>query len=692
MRLQVLTALTALPLLVGCGATTSSYVQAEDTTLGRVVLYRNGVAYFERTADVKDDTLRLSVPADKVDDFLKSLTVVDAKTGKPAPIAYPTDAPRSGGIVDMKIRLPDNTPRKLRLSYVTEAPAWKPSYRIVIGDGGKVELQGWAIIDNTSGEDWNKVLVGVGSSSALSFRYDLRSIRTVQRETLQSDGVFALAPPTGGSPFDNSKTPSAVFDFADDALAGEITTAPVAKAQKPAPPAAYGGRRAPSQEPPMAPSRDSGASKDSIASLANALRNSNGGQVIVEGYASTADGDKKGAALDRANKLRQQLVQNGVDPSRVVAVARPDVVQSRGGARVVEQAAGTKATDKTQTAPEPASALDGDPIGTSHFESGATMTVPKASSAMVSILSTKTEGGVVYLYDAESARGNANFAFKSVRLVNPTDSVLESGPVTVFGQGRFIGEGLSEPIPARSAAFVPFALDKQIVVERKDAERDEIARVLTVQRGVFSTEVKHLRRAEYAITNRLGERATVFIRHTVGKGFEIEKAPEARERLGASHLFRVELEPKASKTVVIETATPVTKSLDLRSPTGFETVRAYLSSSATGMLKERVGELVKFQTEIANVEQKIETLRQQQGEHRARLDELHAQIVTLRAVKTAGPLMQSLEKKMQETSDRVSKVTIDIVGQEEARMVLRVKFQDAVAELSLDDKERPSKP
>ncbi len=77
--------------LTGC-ATTATYVHS-DATLGRVVVYRNGIAYFERTAHVEGDALRMAVPVDKVNDFLKSLTVVDAKTGEPAPVAYPTSHP-----------------------------------------------------------------------------------------------------------------------------------------------------------------------------------------------------------------------------------------------------------------------------------------------------------------------------------------------------------------------------------------------------------------------------------------------------------------------------------------------------------------------------------------------------------------------------------------------------------------------
>jgi hypothetical protein len=144
------TFLPFLPLLTGCATTATTYVHANDTTLGRVVVYRNGIAYFERTADVQGEHLTLKVPAERIDDFLKSLTVVDAKTGRPAPVSYPTSRPTSGtGLVDLNIGLNPAGSHELKLSYVTEAPSWKPSYRVVLGKNGKVELEAWAIVDNS---------------------------------------------------------------------------------------------------------------------------------------------------------------------------------------------------------------------------------------------------------------------------------------------------------------------------------------------------------------------------------------------------------------------------------------------------------------------------------------------------------------------------------------------------------------
>jgi hypothetical protein len=719
MRKALISFLTAMavpvaaPVLVGCGGATTSYVKSDTTTLGRVVVYRNGVAYFERTARVTDDKLTLSVPADKVDDFLKSLSVTDAKTGEPTPVSYPTTpgAETTGdGLIDMKIDLGVKGPHELRLSYVTEAPAWKPSYRVQLDADKKIDLVGWAIVDNTSGEDWKDVKLGVGASSALSFRFDLRSVRLVERETLQSSDLFALAPPTGeatygGPPIVAKKVLSDVGEeflqrdeskdevaFADDpmsaGLAAQAAPAPSAAtitARGAGGGAAVGGHSA----RPPADRREAAKPKaDPISGLVQRLQNERG-IVTIEGYAAPTDGDKQSASLDRANKLRQRLVDSGVDASRLVAVGKGEQAGHNGGARVLEAEAKTPAPNQPAPPVPNAGALD--PIGTSHFESSTAMTVAKGTSAMISILHTPTEGEVVYLYDPESTRGNANFAFRSLRLRNPTDSQLESGPVSVFGEGRFIGEGLAEPIPAHQIAFVPFALDRQVVVDRAGGERDEIAKIITVSRGVFQTQVQHIKKTVLVVHNRLPEKAVVYIRHAVAAGYHASKAPTDPEHVSGADLYRVEVDGFGKQEVVLEESTPIFRTADIRSADGMELVRAYLSSAAVnGALKAQVDELVRIEKQIGDGQTHIQTLRDQMDEYRQRMDELHAQIVTLKLVKTAGPLMTSLEKKLQEVSDKLSKATIDVVAQEESLMLARIKFQDGVADLSLEADGQPN--
>ena len=47
--------------------------------------------------------------------------------------------------------------RKVQVGYVVEAPIWKTSYRLVLSDTEAPFLQGWALVENTTDEDWQGV-------------------------------------------------------------------------------------------------------------------------------------------------------------------------------------------------------------------------------------------------------------------------------------------------------------------------------------------------------------------------------------------------------------------------------------------------------------------------------------------------------------------------------------------------------
>jgi hypothetical protein len=180
----------------------------------------------------------------------------------------------------------------------------------------------------------------------------------------------------------------------------------------------------------------------------------------------------------------------------------------------------------------------------------------------------------------------------------------------------------------------------------------------------------------------------VYLRHTVAPGYKLGASPPVAERMGNATLFRVEVAPNAKLDVDLEEATPVTRTMDLRTPGGLDMVKAFVSSDAAkGPLKAAVAELLQLDREMSNVQQHIDTTREQMQEYRQRMDELHAQIVTLKIVKSGGPLMVSLEKKLQEMSDKLSKATVDVVALEEQRMIAKIHFQDRVADLTLEPPE-----
>lgn len=680
--------------LSACGATHASYVQPmEKAPLGRVVVYRNGIAYYERHAKVVDGKLTLQVPADKVDDFLKSLTVSDARSGQTLPISFPSKGKKVAGDVEMIVQFPDASPREVVLSYVTESPAWKPTYRVVVTDKGEVDIQGWAIVDNTSGEDWESVRVGVGSSSALSFRYDLHSIRTVHRETLQSEDTFAKAPPKGGTVVrDDQGGEQELAALGDEDIARneghpDVAAYEAAPIQAPAPASAGRGGVASTGSASRAykvqkvkRSLDADKKEDvddrQVDELAKNIRGTRR-TVVIEGYADPNEPDAPSRSADRANLMRNQLIERGVPPAQVKIAAKGAVSGRRAGVRVVAAAAAPGEDKKPVES-------DGAPVGESHFESKGAMTVAKGTSAMVSVVNQKAKGEVVYLYDAESRHGDSRYAFKSVRFANPTQSTLESGPMTVYGDGRFIGEGLAEPIPPGQTAVVPFALDRQVVVDREGSTGDRMDTLVKLHRGVLTAEVQHWKLTKLKLTNRQFKPVTVLVRHQSLRGWTVSKGPKAAEQFGESRLYQVVLAPGETQMLEIEESTPLVRTVDLRTPFGVELVRAWLElGKPNEAVEAQMTKLVKLFDEVNKAEETIHSLRERADEYRLRMNELQEQLVSLKAVKTSGPLMAHLQQKMREISDKVQQTTIQIVQQQEKQMLARVQFHEGLAELTL---------
>jgi hypothetical protein len=309
---------------------------------------------------------------------------------------------------------------------------------------------------------------------------------------------------------------------------------------------------------------------------------------------------------------------------------------------------------------------------------------------MVAMVHGETTGGVVYLYDPISERGDQRFAFKAVRLENPTGDTLEPGPVTVYGDGRFIGEGITEPVPPKASVVVPFALDKQIVVAREGHEEDRIAKLVTVQRGVITAELQHRRQTRFSVTSRLTAPTTVYLRHRLEHGWVLVDAPSAGTRVGDSQLFELRLAPGETKHATIVEATPVSRTFDLATPEALGMMRLFIQEpEASPQLKTQIEALLATHRGAADLVDRIETLRAQLAEYRSRSGELNAQLVTLKAVRTSGDLMAALRKKLAEMSERTQKATIEVVDAQERLMLARVKFQNQLAELKLTDATRP---
>jgi len=202
-------------------------------------------------------------------DTVASITLADEKLngelGKALALLVES---RDANSKPVQINFSGKGDRAVRIGYISEAPVWRTSYRLVLREEKKEEgvLQGWAIVENTSDFDWEKVDLTLVSGRPISFIMDLYTALYVPRPVVQPELYASLRPQQYG---EGLKEEKAVALRATDARANYALAA--------APPApGFAGRRA------EAADRDPGAQQTYQEALQRGVESAATAKVVGE--------------------------------------------------------------------------------------------------------------------------------------------------------------------------------------------------------------------------------------------------------------------------------------------------------------------------------------------------------------------------------------------------------------------------
>ncbi len=106
---------------------------------------------------------------------------------------------------EVRIDLPGSGSREVGVAYVAAAPLWKPSWRLLVPPvdrPGEARLQGWAVVENRSGADWENIRLSLVSSAAATFHQPLYTPVMVERPELpvRGSGPVDVRADTGAMP------------------------------------------------------------------------------------------------------------------------------------------------------------------------------------------------------------------------------------------------------------------------------------------------------------------------------------------------------------------------------------------------------------------------------------------------------------------------------------------------------------
>lgn len=598
-------------------------------SLKRVVIYRNGVGYYERRGHVEEPEVAFKVRTERIGDFLATLAVMEQGGSSVRSAAFPVDIDKNKGQAEEEdeaeadddeaqpdVRygypMPPQPPKKkkkkkkddretvrltldgnehdLVVGYVAETPVWRPSYRLVIGKpsaGGaeaKADLQAWGIVQNQSGEDWKGVKLTLVAGAPLAFQATLDKPVIPQRPVVTDQGeVIGSLPQT------------------------ETTLSSVAPpAPPPPPPGMYGGEYA---------DDEAGVTLDGLLAESEAQGDSPAEAPMAEGYAAGAMKRpapsmpmKKGAA-DRTRRSAANYGPMGGAPSpSPVYRSEPGAIPS--GPRNVNALA--------------AVAVEG---GTTRYDLPFAVDIPNKSATMVLLLSQSVPGEANFLF-APDGGVSASFShpFRVARFTNTTKGMLEKGPIAVFDDGAFLGQGMVDPLPPGAIATVPFALERGIAVKTDHTQDELSARLAKIESGMLFIERDYVYHTKYTISNGTDFDARTLVKHPRNSGTRLENPPKGTEdNINSGSALVPFVTPKrGTNTLDVEERRSFSRQVDVLSNLADDAVKAYLADAradkgivtdlkkaweARGRLRSAIDERTKLGTEQANLERESEQLR-----------------------------------------------------------------------------------
>ncbi len=340
-------------------------------------------------------------------------------------------------------------PQDLKMAYVIPAAIWKSSYRLTLNQSQST-IEGWAIVDNTTDEDWNRVQLSVVSGRPVSFISQLDTPRYGKR---------------------------AVAELPDDAAAGPVV---------------YGG--------------------------------SVGG---VLGGIADEQADRASAGLI----TEPMMTRNAPLPS-------PDVF------RQATQAPRTTNKISESSVQGANSGMLGELF---EYSFAQPITIKRNQSAMIPFVQDRIAARKLLIFDNSGGEHPVNAA----ELTNGTGKTLDGGPLTVYEQGAYAGEALVETVKAGDKRLVGYAVDYGTRITTAFDTENQTIREIHSSEGMLRLRYASRQTRTYTINN-VDPKPKILVVQQEGISQYSVLSPKPSDRTATAYRFEVALEANKSRTFKVE--------------------------------------------------------------------------------------------------------------------------------------------
>jgi hypothetical protein len=396
---------------------------------------------------------------------------------------------RSTGLRHLTMDALGQGQRQLQVSYISEVPVWKSTYRLVFPRvaNGSATMQGWAVVDNTVGADWDNVQLSLVAGAPQSFIQPLSQPLYTRRPEIPIATEAQTTPQTHESGEDENRLMSSTINgqlVAPRSIPHDIRTV----AEKQAPPASFGVA--------------------GMEGLGGSIHGANGGPMTGTGSGSgngfgAGVGGNIGGGIYRAS---------GVD----------------------------RVSDAIQEGDVSTNAFD----DFFEYSLAQPVTIHQNESAMVPILQQEFPAEHVTLWSDRDAQ-----PLRAVWLENKSNLTLDSGSFSIFESGEFAGEGLLDPIHPGEKRLLSYAADQAVRVHHGGFAQTRTLHHIAMHQGLLVESTTQVDESNYTVTNAAPETRTVIVEHPRKPNATLDSEVKPTETTATAYRFRVIVEPHQSVTL-----------------------------------------------------------------------------------------------------------------------------------------------
>jgi len=500
----------------------------------------------------------------------------------------------------LKIQTTGSGERELYVSYTSEAPIWKSTYRVVLDQNQKPLLQGWAVVDNTTPMDWLNVDLSLVAGAPVSFVYNISQPIYARRPVVPVPEGIQAAP------------------MMHEATLEELERKVEAQG-------AFAASDAPAATPMESDEfRDNRARRMAMSKVA--------AEGVVGGVA--------GGRLDSLNELLRQ------------------------------QGAAAEATGRA--------------VGEQfEYSLKQPVTIRRNQSALLPIVSTEVEGEKVSLFNEASGGRRARLA---VWLKNTSGLTLDQGAFTVIDSNAFAGEGLTETINPGEQRLLSYALDLGLeVATNRDTDRERVERVEIVH-GVLRMHRKVVEKKTYTLRNNDEKPRAVVVEHPVRAGWELVETAKPAESTANYHRFRAEAKPKATTEFTVREENPQQTNYALSNITPEQIALWVSQKSIDPEIEAALGRVVAKKNQIDELNKKIQTLDEQINEIFRDQDRVRNNLGRLGRTPEEANLRQRYITQLEQQENQLGGLRAERARLEDQRVEAQRQLDEMIQNLAFDRK------